>query len=88
MTGDVIEALQQFSDLAPETERVLGAEHPETFAARTGLAATTDVTGDKAGARQQLAALLPLAKGVLGPRDQITHAVRGILFRLDQELGR
>jgi hypothetical protein len=79
VTGDVIEAFQQFSDLAPETERVPGAEHPETFAARTGLAATTDGAGDKAGARRQLAALLPLAKGVLGSRDQITHAVRGII---------
>jgi hypothetical protein len=46
----------------------------------------TDQAGDKTGARQQLAALLPLAKQVLGPRHPITHAVRGNLFRLDQEL--
>jgi thioredoxin-like negative regulator of GroEL len=70
----------------PETERVLGAQHPDTIAARTSLAAMTDQAGDKAGARQQLAALLPWARQVLGPRHPITHAVRGNLFRLIQEL--
>jgi hypothetical protein len=70
-----------------ETERVLGADHSQTLAARTSLAAMTDVAGDKAGARQQFAVLLPFAKQVLGPRHPITHAVRGNLFRLDQELG-
>jgi hypothetical protein len=86
LTGDAAEALRQFSALVPETERVLGAQHPNTFAVRTSLAAMTDQAGDKTGARQQLAALLPLAKQVLGPRHPITHAVRGNLFRLDQEL--
>ena len=86
LTGDVAEALRQFSALVPKTERVLGAQHPNTIAARTSLAAMTDQAGDKTGARQQLAALLPWAKQVLGPRHPITHAIRGNLFRLDQEL--
>jgi hypothetical protein len=66
---------------------VLGAEHPQTLAARNSLAAMTEAAGDKTMARKQLAALLPLAKQALGPRNPLTHVIRGNLFRLDQEFG-
>ena len=50
------------------SERVLGAEHPDTLAARANLAHWTGQAGDAAGARDQYAALLPVQERVLGRR--------------------
>jgi len=44
-----------------------GPEHPDTLGARHELAAWTGVAGDAAGARDRLAALLPIVERVLGP---------------------
>ena len=48
-------------------ERVLGPEHPDTLTTRNNLAASIGVAGDPAGARDQLAAVLPVRERVLGP---------------------
>ena len=47
-----------------------GAEHPDTLIARTRLARWTGEAGDAAGARDQLAALLPILERILGPEHQ------------------
>ncbi len=60
-------ARDQFAALLPVIERVLGPEHPDTLAARHGLARWTGEAGDPAGARDQYAALLPAYERVLGP---------------------
>ena len=44
-----------------------GPEHPGALAARSELAYSTGQAGDSAGARDQFAALLPVAERVLGP---------------------
>jgi hypothetical protein len=48
-------------------ERVLGPEHPSTLTIRGNLAHYTGEAGDAAGARDQLAALLPIFERVHGP---------------------
>ena len=53
-----------------------GPEHPETLAARRDLAGWTGRAGDAAGARDQLAALLPVHERVLGPEHPDTLVVR------------
>ncbi len=57
-------------------ERVLGAEHPDTLAARHQLAIWTGATGDSASARDMLAALLPVRERVLGPEHPDTLNTR------------
>ena len=44
-----------------------GPEHPDTLTARLSLASYTGDAGDAAGARDELAALLPVSEPVLGP---------------------
>jgi hypothetical protein len=55
---------------------VLGPEHPETLTARHNLAYWTGTAGDAAGARDQLAALLPIRERVLGPEHPQTLSTR------------
>ena len=43
---------------------MLGPEHPDTLTARAGLAIHAGKAGDAAGARDQLAALLPIRERV------------------------
>src|ERR1700745_3248826 len=50
----------------PSHEQVLGAERPQTLAARHDLAYWTAKAGDAASARDQLAALLPIREQLLG----------------------
>ena len=52
-----------------------GPEHPGALAARSELAYATGQAGDAAGARDQFAALLPVAERVLGPEhpDTLTN---------------
>ncbi|MFF0312195.1 tetratricopeptide repeat protein [Streptosporangium sp. NPDC004379] len=54
----------------------LGPEHPETLGARVNLAFLTERAGDTAGAREQLAALLPVFEQVMGPKHPGTLIVR------------
>jgi hypothetical protein len=56
-----------------------GPEHPDTLAARRELAHWTGAAGDAAGARDQLAALLPLHERVLGPEHPDTLTTRASL---------
>ena len=58
---------------------MLGAEHPRTLTTRANLARWTGEAGDAAGARGQLAALLPLAERVLGSEHPITLRARNNL---------
>ena len=53
-----------------------GLDHPDTLAARRALASWTGKAGDAAGARDQLAALLPVSERVLGHDHPDTLAVR------------
>jgi hypothetical protein len=56
-----------------------GAEHPATLAARRRLAHWTGAAGDAVGARDQLAALLPLRERVQGREHPDTLTTRGDL---------
>ena len=53
-----------------------GPEQPSTLTTRGNLAAWTGQADDAAGARDQLAALLPIRERVLGPEHPETQAVR------------
>jgi len=57
-------------------EQVLGPEHPQTLYARASLARWTGEAGEAAGARDQLAALLPVIERVFGPEHPETQEVR------------
>ena len=50
--GDPAAACDQFAALVPVTERVMGAEHPDTLAARAGLVRWTSRADDDAGNRR------------------------------------
>jgi Domain of unknown function (DUF4062)/Tetratricopeptide repeat len=54
-----------------------GPEHPDTLTARDGLAAWTGDAGDRAAARDQFAALLPISERVLGMEHPDTLRCRG-----------
>ena len=54
-----------------------GPEHEDSLPARRSLARWTGEAGDRAGARDQFAALLPISKRVLGPKHPDTRAARG-----------
>ena len=56
--------------------RVLDPEYPLTLAARYDLARCTGEAGNAAGARDQLAALLPIQRQVLGREHPDTLATR------------
>jgi hypothetical protein len=62
-------------------EQIFGREHPETLAARHGLARWTGETGDPAAARDQYAALLPAVERVHGREHPDTLAARHGLAR-------
>jgi hypothetical protein len=74
------ELLAELDDQLAEREgagpRVLGAEHPDTLAARSGLADWTG-EGDAARGRDQFAALLPIRERVSGPDHPETLGPRG-----------
>ncbi len=74
--GDAAGAREQLADLLPVSERVLGAEHPDTLAIRGNLARFTGEEGDAAAARDQYAALLPITERVLGPEHPDTLDTR------------
>jgi hypothetical protein len=57
----------------------LAPEHPKTLSARGNLAYFTGAAGDAAGARDQLAALLPVRERVLGPDHRDTRDARAYL---------
>jgi hypothetical protein len=61
------------------TERVSGAEHPDTLAARANLAYWAGEAGDAAAARDQFAALLPVRERVSGAEHPDTLTARANL---------
>lgn len=64
-----------------------GPEHPATLTVRNNLAYWTGEAGDAAGAREQLAALLPIIKRVQGPDHPSTLQARHGLARWSGEAG-
>jgi hypothetical protein len=66
---------QLIADALTEHE-AYGSDHPLTLAARFRLAIYTAMAGDAAGARDQVAALLPVCERVLGPEHPHTLAAR------------
>ena len=64
-----------------------GPEHPRTLTARHNLARFTGEVGDAAGARDQLAVLLPVDERVLGARHPETLSTRHELGRFTGEAG-
>ena len=64
-----------------------GPEHPDTLTARHNLALWTGEAGDAAGARDQLAALLPIEERVLGAEHPGTLVTRNQLARWTGEAG-
>lgn len=67
-------------------EKVLGAEHPGILAAPGNLAQWTGEAGDPAGARDQLAALLPIQEKVLGAEHPDTLTIRANLDHCAQQV--
>ena len=72
---------------AHEEDDACGPEHHDTLAARSSLARWTGEAGDAAGARDQLAALLPVHVRVLGAEHPHTLFVRGALAVWTGEAG-
>ncbi len=66
---------------------VYGPEHPDTLNARHNLAYWTGQAGDAAGARDQLAALLPIRERVQGPEHPGTLITRANLARWTGQAG-
>ena len=66
---------------------VFGPEHRDTLTARHELASWTGNAGDAAGARDQLAALLPVRERVSGPEHPHTLVARNQLARRTGEAG-
>ena len=64
-----------------------GPEQPDTLSARHELAYWTGEAGDAAGARDQLAALLPIRERVQGPEHPYTLAARHELARWTGQTG-
>ena len=64
-----------------------GPEHPDTLTARHDLAVCTGEAGDAAGARDQLAALLPVRERVQGPEHRETLVTRNQLAIWTGEAG-
>jgi hypothetical protein len=62
-------------------------DHPQTLNAQAILAATTGRAGDPAGARDQLAALVPVVERVLGPDHPHTLNIRAKLAIWTGEAG-
>jgi hypothetical protein len=75
----------QFAALLAVSERVLGAQHPDTLATRQELAHWTGLAGDPAAARNQFAALLPELEKVRGPEHPRTASARASLSRWTEE---
>ncbi|NUS14570.1 MAG: tetratricopeptide repeat protein [Streptomyces sp.] len=86
-SGQVAAAADHLGQLAAETHRHLGPDHPHTFAARNNLARWRGEAGDVAGAVEALAALVDDMVRVLGPDDRNTLASRNNLARWRGEAG-
>jgi hypothetical protein len=68
-------------------ERVFGPERPDTLITRSNLADWTGQAGDAAGARDQIAGLLPVFERVFGPEHPATLTARDNLAHWSGEAG-
>lgn len=66
---------------------MLGPDHHRTLSARAELAYRTGRAGDAAGAREQLAVLLPISERVLGPGHPDILTTRNDLTYWTGEMG-
>ena len=85
--GLVSAARDYFAELVPTASGHLGPDHPHTLTARYNLAYWQGQTGDAAGARGTLEALLADYLQVLGPGDRDTLATRTNLAMWRGEAG-
>ena len=74
--GDARGALELFTALLPDQQRVLGPDHPDTLATRHNIAYWTGQAGDARGALELFTALLPDQQRVLGPDHPNTLTTR------------
>ncbi len=86
-TGSYAAARRLHRRIADAREELLGREHPQTLRAYAGLAHVTGLAGDPAGARNQVAALLPVLLQVLGQEHQQTRTAQASLARWTGEAG-
>jgi Tetratricopeptide repeat len=77
---------QRIAD-AGRDDDAYGPEHSATLAARANLANWTGEAGDRAAARDQFAALLPVLERVLGPEHPFTLTTRANLASWTGEAG-
>ena len=74
--GDAHGALELFTALLPDRQRVLGPDHPDTLTTRSNIAHWTGQAGDARGALELSTALLPDQQRVLGPDHPDTLTTR------------
>ena len=74
--GDARGALELFTALLPDQQRVLGPDHPNTLTTRNNIADSTGEAGDTRGALDLTTALLPDRQRVLGPDHPETLTTR------------
>ena len=80
--GRMPTALDLYERTRTDCQRVLGADHPDTLAARANLAHAYYAVGRLADARVLLVATLADCERVLAPGDMLTVAVRDSLAAL------
>ncbi|MEU6022588.1 tetratricopeptide repeat protein [Micromonospora sp. NPDC047134] len=81
-SGNAAGAAEAFAQVLAEQERILGAEHPATFATRSNLAHWQGETGDVFGAITAYEGLLADQVRILGPSDEQTLSTRSNLAYL------
>ncbi len=85
--GDPAAARDQYTELLPVFERVLGPEDPDTLTTRASLARWTGEAGDPAAARDQYTEVLRARDQVLGPEHPDTMTTRHNLASFTGQLG-
>jgi hypothetical protein len=86
-SGSYAAARDLYRGMVEDRVRVLGAEHPQTLAARADAAHLTGKAGDAAGARDQFAALLAVYERVSGPDHPDALIARAKVARFTGEAG-
>jgi Tetratricopeptide repeat len=86
-SGSYAAARDLYRAMVQERGRDLGAEHPQTLAARANAAHLTGKAGDAAGARDQFTALLSVYERVSGPNHPDTLTTRAKIARFTGEAG-
>ena len=84
--GDARGALELFTALLPDRQRVLGPDHPDTLTTRSNIASWTGRAGDARGALELFTALLPDRQRVLGPDHPDVQATQAWIEQLTSNL--